>query len=81
MKVIFAMIDGAGAGADSSSSDISIRVMDVEDHSLPGRSNRQGGELVRRSFPLDLRVRYALHVRGNDLSSAHRMNRGGQLAV
>jgi hypothetical protein len=75
VKVIFAIMDGSGAGADSSSLYISIRPILHRDCSLPGISNRPGGELVRPSFPLDLRVRYVPHVRGSDLSSAHLMNR------
>jgi hypothetical protein len=55
--------------------DISIRPILRRPFSSPGRSNRQAGELGRPSSLLDLRVRYVLHVRGNDLSSAHRMNR------
>jgi len=42
---------------------------------LPKRSNRQAGELGRQSFRLNLHGRYVLHVRGNDLLSAQRLNR------
>jgi hypothetical protein len=68
-------MDGSGAGADSSSLDISIRPILHRDYSLPGRSDRQAGELVRQSFLPDLRGQCEPHVRGSDLSSAHRMNR------
>jgi hypothetical protein len=70
VKVVFAIMDGSGAGADSSSLDISIRPILHRDYSLPGRSDRQADELGRRSFPLDLHGRYVLHVRGSDLLSA-----------
>jgi hypothetical protein len=49
---------------------MSTRLILRRPFSSPGRSNRQAGELGRRSFPLDLHGRYVLHVRGNDLLSA-----------
>ena len=50
--------------------DMSTRLILRRPFSSPGISNRPGGELGRRSFPLDLHGRYVLHVRGSDLLSA-----------
>jgi hypothetical protein len=47
----------------------------MRDYSLPGISNRPGGELVRPSSLPDPRGQYVPHVRGSGLLSAYLMNR------